>query len=67
MASASSDIKSSVKWITEKQPIIAINTLGFKPEAEVYYGAEDTSGQSGNCPIYSGGLIYISALFVYVY
>ena len=67
MASASSDIKSLVRWITAKQSIIAINTLGFKPEAKAYYEVEDTSGQSGDCPVYSRGLIYILALFVYVY
>jgi hypothetical protein len=29
MASVSSDIKSSVMWITVKQSMIAINTLGL--------------------------------------
>ena len=33
----------------------------LRPEAEAYYGGEDTSGQSEDCPVYSGGLIYISA------
>jgi hypothetical protein len=58
MTSASSDIKSLVRWITVGQSVITINTLGFKPEAKAYYGREFTSEQSGDCPVYSRGFIY---------
>jgi hypothetical protein len=37
------------------------------PEVKVYYKKELISGQFGDCPVYSKGLIYISAMFIYMY
>jgi hypothetical protein len=67
MASASSDIKSSVKWITEKQSIITINTLGLSQRQRRTMEQRIQVDSLRTVLSIREGLYISQPLFVYVY